>query len=347
MNTEPGVCALAGSAFITIWAPGKDPVTIDGNVTVPGSGLPKASRSKGAYTVKLDYGGGIETLVGPGSVSVPGSLAALDEAWTKYGRASWSEIFAPTIRATRNGFPLPAACHYYLQYSGDCIFGRSVDGHSALHDEHGQLRAPGSNIVVPHLADTMAQIAEEGARSFYAGDLARKMVTHVHDGGGMLTLDDLRNYHAIERACLSVQIGPWTIATNPPPAVGGAVLAAMLLACAELPAKSWCSESLALLVRAQRAALGYRKRNLDLADDVGLEAEKLLENLSVRSIQLQNIALLSMHCGLRADEIFSLRWNSVDIEKGLIFVKDSKGGSRTAFMTNKVAAMFAGGQLER
>jgi site-specific recombinase XerD len=72
------------------------------------------------------------------------------------------------------------------------------------------------------------------------------------------------------------------------------------------------------------------------------EAEQLLDNLSVRSMQLYNLALLSLNCGLRADEIFSLKWECVDIEKGLIFVKDSKGGSRTAFMTNKVIAMFSG-----
>ena len=71
------------------------------------------------------------------------------------------------------------------------------------------------------------------------------------------------------------------------------------------------------------------------------EAEKLLENLSVRSMQLHNIALLSLHCGLRADEIFSLKWDCLDIEKGLIFIKDSKGGSRTAFMTSKVAEMLS------
>lgn len=71
------------------------------------------------------------------------------------------------------------------------------------------------------------------------------------------------------------------------------------------------------------------------------EAEQLLDNLSVRSMQLYNIALVSLHCGLRADEIFSLKWGSVDIEKGLIFVKDSKSGSRTAFMTNKVVEMFS------
>ena len=39
INTEPGVCALGGSAFITIWSKGDDPVTVDGNVAVPGKGL--------------------------------------------------------------------------------------------------------------------------------------------------------------------------------------------------------------------------------------------------------------------------------------------------------------------
>jgi gamma-glutamyltranspeptidase/glutathione hydrolase len=276
MNTEPGVCALAGSAFVTIWVPGRDPVTIDGNVTVPGKGLPDAERGQGAVAVNMAYGGGIETLVGPGSVAVPGSLAALEKAWKKYGRASWSDIFAPTIAATLDGFPLPSACHYYLNYSGDCIFGRSDDGHSALHAADGALRDPGTQIVVPHLSDSLAEIAEEGARCFYAGDLARNMAAHVRDGGGMLTIADLENYQAVERTSLTVNVGPWTIATNPPPAVGGAVLAAMLLASADLPSKNYSRETLAILIDIQRAALGYRKKNLDLADDVGAAANELL-----------------------------------------------------------------------
>mgnify|MGYP000712387172 CR=1 FL=1 len=28
MNTEPGVCALAGGAYVTVWAPGHDPVLL-------------------------------------------------------------------------------------------------------------------------------------------------------------------------------------------------------------------------------------------------------------------------------------------------------------------------------
>ena len=38
MNTEPGVCALAGGAYVTVWVPGHDPVTFDGNHAVPGRG---------------------------------------------------------------------------------------------------------------------------------------------------------------------------------------------------------------------------------------------------------------------------------------------------------------------
>ena len=46
MNTEPGVCALAGGAYVTIWKAGSDPVTIDGNVAIPGFGVdPGAPRS--------------------------------------------------------------------------------------------------------------------------------------------------------------------------------------------------------------------------------------------------------------------------------------------------------------
>ena len=284
INTEPGVCALAGSAFITVWTPGNEPITIDGNVSVPGRGLAENERGGGASSVTITYGGGITTLAGPGSVAIPGTLAALDRASTLFGNTPWKELFAPTIRATRDGFPLSSACHYYLGYSGECIFSRSDDGFFALHNADRSQRERGSLIIVPHLADTLAAIADEGARVFYEGELARSMTEHVRDGGGAMTLDDLKHYEAIERPSLTVDIGDWTIATTPPPAVGGTILASMLLACADLPHREWDSAALSQLIQVQRAALDYRKRRLDLADDVGAEAAKLLD--SARSGQL-------------------------------------------------------------
>ncbi len=277
MNTEPGVCALAGGAFVTVWNPDIDPVTIDGNVAVPGRGLRKSERGGGATEVTIDYGGGINTLVGPGSVAVPGTLAAIERAWTLFGNAGWHDLFAPTIAAARNGFPLSAACHYYLGFSGECVFARSDDGFFALHGDDRSLNDPGSLVVVPHLADSLEAIADGGARVFYKGDLANAMAKHVRERGGALTLKDLERYEAMERPSLSVKIGDWTIASTPPPAIGGSVLAAMLHACADLPHQRWDTEALSQLIKVQRAALDFRKRRLDLADDVGAEAARLLE----------------------------------------------------------------------
>ncbi|MFQ5982436.1 MAG: gamma-glutamyltransferase, partial [Woeseiaceae bacterium] len=277
INTEPGVCALAGSTYATVWPADTDPITIDGNVAVPGKGLPDDHTITGAVRISMEYGGGVDTLVGPGSVAVPGTLAALERASKRFGRVGWHRLLEPTVRAAAAGFPLSAACHYYLQYSGDIIFGRSEDGHAALHQADGTLRDVRSNIVVPHLSDSLDAIAREGSRVFYEGEIASLIAAHVQDGGGALTLRDLETYEPIDRPSLCTDLGDWRIATNPPPAVGGAVLAAMLLAFRDESAGRWDHESLRRLVCVQRAVLGYRKDHLDLASDVAAEVAKLLE----------------------------------------------------------------------
>ena len=284
INAEPGVCALGGSAFITIWPAGQDPVTVDGNVAIPGKGLRDEQRGHGAVEVTMDYGGGIKTLVGPGSVAVPGTLAAMEHAWKKFGSVPWRTIFEPTIRACREGFPLSAACRYYLGYSGRCIFDRSKDGFQALHRDDGSLLDAGDRVIVPHLADSLDAIATDGARIFYEGEIANAISQHCQNGEGMLTAEDLSSYRPVERAALITDIGDWHLATNPPPAVGGSVLTAMILACADLPEQSWSQDSLAQLIASQRACLDFRRRNLDLADDVSPQASRLVE--AARSGQL-------------------------------------------------------------
>lgn len=275
INTEPGVCALMGSAYVTISAPGKPDITIDGNTAIPGIGS-DANLQDATTSVTLEYGGGITTLIGPGSVAVPGTLAAVERAWQRDGQVAWATLFEPVIEATRQGFPFSSACHYYLGYSGEPIFSRSDDGFFALHTDDRTLRDAGSPIVVPHLADTLDAIAKEGAALLYAGELGDALVDYVQNGGGGLTRADLEHYEAVERTCLSRDLGDWRIATNPPPAVGGAVLAAMLAACAELPTKSWDRDALAQLINTQRACLGFRKDRLDLAEDFDAEVAALL-----------------------------------------------------------------------
>lgn len=273
MNTEPGVCALAGSAFVTLWPAGGDAVTIDGNVAVPG--IDARSPAGDIETVSMEYGGGVQTIVGAPSVAVPGSLATLELASMRYGKLDWPALVAPSIRAARHGFPLSTACHYYLRYSGHPVFGRSRDGFDALHDSGGDLLPAGSLVVVPHLADSLELIAREGSRALYRGTLAEAVADHVQAGGGTLTLADLENYDPIVREPLSIGMDDWRIAVNPPPAVGGAVLAAMLLAFVREPARRWDAATLLRLVQVQDAVLGFRRDRLDLADDVAAEVEQL------------------------------------------------------------------------
>ncbi|GHU19008.1 integrase [Alphaproteobacteria bacterium] len=67
------------------------------------------------------------------------------------------------------------------------------------------------------------------------------------------------------------------------------------------------------------------------------EASTLLEHLSKSSEQVHDMALLSLHCGLRAGEIFSLTWNDVDFEHGILSIKDTKSGrNRSAIMTRDI-----------
>lgn len=276
MNTEPGVCALAGSAFITIWPAESDAVTIDGNVAIPGFGNPEFDAESGIQAIHMEYGGGIETLVGAASVAVPGSLASLETASRYYGLIPWKKLVEPSIRAAKQGFPLSSACHHYLQYSGEPVFSRSTDGYQALHDDDGNLRPAGSPIVVPHLADSLELIASEGSRAFYEGELAKRITNHVQENGGLLTADDMQRYKPIVRQALKIGISGWTIATNPPPAVGGAVLCAMLLGFRESNFREWDGAALLHLINVQNAALGFRTDVLDVSDDIVSDIEQLL-----------------------------------------------------------------------
>jgi integrase len=72
------------------------------------------------------------------------------------------------------------------------------------------------------------------------------------------------------------------------------------------------------------------------------EADRLLDALAEKSPQVRDMALLSLHCGLRAGEIFSLTWGDVDMERGVLTLRDTKSGkTRAAIMTDAVKFMFA------
>lgn len=71
------------------------------------------------------------------------------------------------------------------------------------------------------------------------------------------------------------------------------------------------------------------------------EAEDLLNELKKRSQQCYEISFISLYTGARANEIFSLRWADVDIEKGTLILWDTKNTTtRIAFMIEEVKKIF-------
>ena len=71
------------------------------------------------------------------------------------------------------------------------------------------------------------------------------------------------------------------------------------------------------------------------------EADSLLKKLQTESLETWEMALLSLHSGLRASEIFRLTWIDIDISRGQMTAKDSKNTkTRVAYMTKEVKKMF-------
>lgn len=274
--THPGMCSLGGGGFLTIWPGGDEPVTVDGGMEMPGRGLPTGAFGRGAIRAEMDYAGGTTTIVGAGSVATPGLLAACSAAVEGWGRLPWDQLLAPARDLVQNGFPMPASSHAFLAYAHEVIYGHDPRSRAALHDEEGRLLEPGRRIRVEGLAESLERLAREGVEVFYDGELGARIVEHVRSLGGVLTREDLRSYRAVVRRPLETQVDGWRVATNPPPAVGGAVLAALLALTSERPRGRWTAEDVARLVRCQRAVLDYREVRLDVSDDLASDVERLL-----------------------------------------------------------------------
>ena len=282
MCTDIGVIGPGAGGFLTIWPAGGDPVVIDAYAEMPGRGLEPDRFGRGGREVWLGYGGGMRTIVGPGSVAVPGAMAGFGRAVELYGSMPWREILQPAISIAGEGFPLPGASAEYLAYSHEAIFGWQEESAAIVHGEDGTPIGAGDMVRLPELADCFTALAEAGPRLLYEGELGRMLVEAVQQGEGLITEADLRAYEPILRGPLTVESGGWTVATNPPPAVGGACMAAILLLAARSSRDGWGPEELARLASIQWAVLGYRRSSLDPVNlDREVGAAMLLEAASM------------------------------------------------------------------
>lgn len=157
---------------------------------------------------------------GPLSSAIPGEPAAFEYLARKYGKLPLKQSLQPAIRLARGGFPLYLRMQYAIKAKRE-ILARSPDAAKVFLTADGNVPEVGALIKQPELADTLEAIAAQGARGFYEGRVAQNLVTGVRAGGGIWTLEDLKNYRVVERKPLVGEYHGAHIVTASPPSSGG------------------------------------------------------------------------------------------------------------------------------
>lgn len=274
MSTEPGIVSLAGGAYVSVWPASGSPVVVDGNVAMPGRGLPREAFGGGVREVVTDYGGGVTMYAGHGSVAVPGALSACESAVARFGSQPWSSVVAPAVDVCRDGYPIGGAAAKYLGLVADPLFGQDVGARAITRRSDGAPFVAGDLARNLELAEVLSAIARDGASLLTTGELGRALAAEMAAHGGLVTEADLTAYEVVVREPLRRTLGEWDIALNPPPSVGGPLLAVMLGELERAGEPTWDD-----ILRIQRAVLAYRHTVHDLSRDLDADGHALLASV--------------------------------------------------------------------
>lgn len=151
---------------------------------------------------------------GPLSFCLPTAVAGYGTMLERWGTMPLSEVIQPAIALAKRGLAsdwfttlmLAQAAPIMRRYAETSrIFLR--DGLPPVPPYQG---TPGF-LPLGHLADTLQQIAAQGWRDFYRGDLAKTIVDDIAGMGGLIGRDELEAYAVETSDALSVPWGESTI----------------------------------------------------------------------------------------------------------------------------------------
>jgi gamma-glutamyltranspeptidase/glutathione hydrolase len=272
---EPFFASIGGSGFIAVRSPDGSIEVYDGNNAMPHT-IPE-NPGAGLKRTYLDYSNGMYTGIGGGSVAVPGILKALHQAWQRHGHIEWAALFAPAIDAARNGIAFPRTSAYYLSVTYNEIWAHYPEARD-LFTVEGRVMQEGEPLVQPELAESLEMIAARGPDVFYEGELAEEIANAIVADGGFWGVQDLKQFESHCRSPIGTYAFGWRIESNPPPAVGGAVLTHML-ALLDQTDLSDPLERLRAIVEAERAAVGYRGEHYVEPGEITGNLEEALEKI--------------------------------------------------------------------
>ncbi len=210
---------------------------------------------------------------------VPGTVAGLVEAHSKYGSMSWAELVQPAIDIALNGFVLTQKEAENLNEIQDDL----KDMNSVLPEFLiNEVWKAGDSIRYTDLGHTLERIRDHGAAGFYEGKTADDIVAEMRRGNGIITSEDLRSYKVAWRDPLFFTYKDYTVISMGPPSSGGVALAQLLRSVERYPLNEWghnTARSVHLLTEAERRAYADRSHYLGDSDFVQVPVENLLSPL--------------------------------------------------------------------
>ncbi|MEM6516990.1 MAG: gamma-glutamyltransferase [Bacteroidota bacterium] len=278
--TLPSAGNIGGGGFLVFMDSSGKTTTIDFREKAPLKASPDMFLNESGELPKGENLNGRESTInhiGARSIGVPGTVAGLYLAHQNYGSLPWAELVQPAIELAENGFPLT-----WNLYKAATFFEENSP-FSFLQDyfknENGQLTQFGEVWKQPALAATLTEIRDHGRDGFYKGIVAKEIVKFMLENDGIITLEDLERYTAMERAPIKGTFKDYDIYSMPPPSSGGVALIEMLnlMELADLDTIQFNSTAYVhLLAEVMRRAFADRAEHLGDSDfNLNMPLDKL------------------------------------------------------------------------
>ncbi|MEA4847729.1 MAG: gamma-glutamyltransferase [Clostridiaceae bacterium] len=213
---EPNASGLGGGGFMIIrMANTGKAVVVDFRETAPKNAKADMFKYDAEGKAVLNQ----ENIIGGKASGVPGEVAGLLTALENYGTMDRKQIMQPAIDLAEKGIPVTVNLAQIITDEFDKI--NRFEATSALYLKDGLPYEVGDTIVNKDLANTLKLIQAGGKDAFYKGELAKKIALEVQKQGGIITVDDLKNYKVEIREPVEGTYRGYKIISTPPASSGG------------------------------------------------------------------------------------------------------------------------------
>jgi len=167
---------------------------------------------------------------GPLSVAVPSAVRGYADLVSRFGKLPLSQVTAQAELLATRGFQVGLPFVRASQARRECLAADPEATRIFLKQKDGD-EVPlelGARLVQPDLARTLHAIGEHGADAFHRGPIARRIVSTLAAGGGIVSEADLAGVRTRESVPLEGTYRGYRIVTMGPPSSGGFILLALL-----------------------------------------------------------------------------------------------------------------------